>query len=297
MILAVDVGNSNIKVGMYRDGVWQRRFRIQTVAERTPDEYTLLFSHFLGRLETEPDDISKAVISSVVPPVTSNLAEMIVELTGITPLIVGPGTRTGLRIRADNPAEVGADLVANGVAAYERYKSSCIVVAFGTALTFTALQEPGDLVGVSIAPGLNHAAETLFRSTAQLRLVDLTPPAEFMGKNTIHSIQSGIVHGYVGLTEHLISGISRELRQAETREHKRKPGAAENAASRSSAGAAENASSRSTSGAAEENGRLETVPVIATGDQARVLLPLTEKITDYDPWLTLEGLRIIAGRN
>jgi len=174
--------------------------------------------------------------------------------TGTTdPLIVAPGIKTGIRIRTDNPAEVGSDLVVGAVAAYERYRSNCIVVGFGTALTFTAVADPGDLLGVAIAPGLTYAAEALFEHTAQLRLVDLDVPTAAIGKNTVHSIQSGIVFGYVGMVESIIRRFMEEL-----------PGPPE---------------------------------VVATGGQAEFLAPLTEVFTEIDPWLNLEGLRLVWERN
>jgi type III pantothenate kinase len=178
---------------------------------------------------------------------------MLREVTGATPLVVGPGVRTGIRIRTDNPAEVGADLVANAVAAYHRFASNCVVVDFGTALTFTAVAEPGDLLGVAIAPGLHAAASALSTKTAQLPQVQMTEPPAAIGHNTVHSIQSGLIYGYVGLVESLIDRMSAEL-----------------------------------GGEAE---------AIATGGLARVITPLTDRFGAVEPWLTLDGLRLIALRN
>jgi len=253
MLLAIDVGNSNIKVGLHRDGAWEHHFRVQTNSEKTPDEYALLFKHLLLDEGVRREDINRAAISSVVPPLTGTLKEMLVENFGLKPLVLGPGVKTGMSIRTDNPAEVGSDLVANAAAAYHRIKGACVVVAFGTAITFTGVSAKGEMTGVAIAPGLNSAAESLFRKTAQLRLVDLTPPATVGGTNTIHSIQAGILHGYVGLVEHLTRRMIEEI-----------------------------------GGSAE---------VICTGEQARILQPLTGLLDDFEPWLTLEGLRIIAEKN
>jgi len=130
---------------------------------------------------------------------------------GQEPLVVGPGVRTGLRIRTDNPAEVGADLVANAVAAYDRFRGNCIVVDFGTATTFTAVAEPGDLLGVAIAPGLNLTASALSLGTAQLPRVQLAPPPAAIGRNTVHSMQAGLVFGYVGLVEAIVGRMREEL--------------------------------------------------------------------------------------
>jgi type III pantothenate kinase len=161
--------------------------------------------------------------------------------------------RTGIRIRTENPTEVGADLVANAVAAYARFQGNCIVVDFGTALTFTAVAVPGDLLGVAIAPGLNSAAAALSSNTAQLPRVRLIPPPTAIGRNTVHSIQSGVVFGYIGLVEALIGRMRAEL-----------------------------------GGDAQ---------AVATGGLARTIAPLTDQFAAIEPWLTLDGLRIIAERN
>lgn len=253
MLLAIDVGNTNIAFGTYDSGRWTNRWRIRTVPDKMPDEYGVLFRDLIRDGSWQMSDIHRAVLGSVVPPLTGALPEMLKRQTGCDPLVVGPGVRTGLRIRTDNPAEVGADLVANAVAAYARFQSNCIVVDFGTALTFTAVAEPGDLLGVAIAPGLNSAAGALFRNTAQLPHVHLVPPPAAIGRNTTHSIQSGLVFGYIGLVEALIGRMRQELG--------------------------------------------DEAQVIATGGLAQVIAPLTDQFTEVDPWLTLEGLRIIAERN
>jgi type III pantothenate kinase len=253
MLLAIDVGNTNIKVGVYREGKWENRWLIRTLRNRTADEYGVTFHSLLRQSDIAPAEIDRAVLSSVVPPVVAALNGMLQSLIGKEALVVAPGVRTGLRIRTDNPVEVGSDIVAGAVAAYDRFQTHCIVVGFGTALTFTAVAEPGDLLGVSIAPGLKYAAEALFEHTAQLQLVKLEPPSSAIGRNTVQSIQSGIIFGYVGMVESLIGRIKSEL-----------PGPAK---------------------------------VIATGGQARIIAPLTECFTEIDPWLTLEGLRIISERN
>jgi type III pantothenate kinase len=167
--------------------------------------------------------------------------------------VVGPGTRTGIRIRTDNPAEVGADLVANAVAAAAQFQRNCIVVDFGTALTFTAVSASGDLLGVAIAPGLNAAASALASATAQLPRVLLTPPPAAIGRNTVHSIQSGVVFGYIGLVEALIGRMREEMGG--------------------------------------------DAVAVATGGLARVIAPLSHEFDAIEPWLTLDGLRIIAQRN
>jgi len=253
MLLAIDAGNTNIAFGTYRHGQWTNHWRIRTVPDKMPDEYGVLFRELMHDEGLQMGDVQRAVLCSVVPPLTGVLGEMLAQRMGREPLVIGPGVRTGLRIRTDNPTEVGADLVANAVAAYARFQSNCIVVDFGTALTFTAVAEPGDLLGVAIAPGLNSAAGVLSRNTAQLPRVQLIPPPAAIGRNTTHSIQSGLVFGYVGLVEALIGRMRQEL-----------------------------------------GGQAHAV---ATGGLAPIIAPLTDQFTEIDPWLTLEGLRIIAERN
>jgi type III pantothenate kinase len=218
-----------------------------------PDEYAVLFRSLLRDRDLHLDDVTRVVLSSVVPALTTTLSEMFERHTSADLLAVGPGVRTGLRIRTDNPAEVGADLVANAVAAHARFHSNCIVVDFGTALTFTAVAKSGDLMGVAIAPGLRAAAGALASNTAQLPRVRLVPPPAAIGRNTVHSIQSGVVFGYIGLVEALIRRMRTEL-----------------------------------GGEAL---------AIATGGLARVIAPLSSEFASIEPWLTLDGLRLIADRN
>lgn len=252
-ILAVDIGNSNIKFGIHRGGSWERRFRISTVRTKTPDEYGLSFRSLLDESGFGFSSLDLAVVSCVVPPLTSVMAEMLEQQMGQKPIFVGPGIRTGIRIRTDNPVEVGSDIVANAVAAHERSDGPVIVVAFGTAIAFTAINGGGDLLGASIAPGLRPATESLVRETAQLRLVEYAAPPSVLGRNTIHALQSGLVFGFVGLVEGIVARMEREIG--------------------------------------------EPVSIVSTGEQARYLLPLTDSLGDFEPWLTLDGLRIIAELN
>ena len=262
MLLAIDVGNTNIAFGIHNHTTWIHHWRIRTVPDQMPDEYRVLFRELLRHKGLDMSQVDRAILCSVVPPLTGALAQMLRQELGPgsdqedmsrVPLIVGPGIRTGVRIRTDNPAEVGGDLVANAVAAHALYPGNCIVVDFGTALTFTAVDASGDLLGVAIAPGLNSAAAALSSKTAQLPQVRLTPPQAAIGRNTVHSIQSGVVFGYVGLVEALI----RRMRQ-------------------------------------EMGGQAHA---IATGGLSHVIAPLTEQFTAIEPWLTLDGLRFIAERN
>lgn len=211
MLLAVSVGNSHITLGTHENGAWTRRWRIQTVHAKTADEYLVLFRALFQEERTPLERIDSAILSSVVPPLTGTMAETIVQAVGTKPLLLTSALNLGLRITTENPAEVGADLVANAVAAYERFRGNCIVVDFGTALSITAVAEPGDLRGVAIAPGMATAVNALAHDTAQLPRVPLAPPPQAIGRNTTCSIQSGIVFGYIGLVQEVIRRMSLEL--------------------------------------------------------------------------------------
>jgi type III pantothenate kinase len=211
MLLAVSVGNSHITFGVFDAGVWIRRWRIQTVHAKTSDEYLVIFRTLLDAAQVPAGKTRSAILSSVVPPLTGTMVEAIRELSGRSPLLLSPALDLGLRITTENPAEVGSDLVANAVAALDRFRGNCIVVDFGTALSFTAVAAPGELRGVAIAPGLTSAVESLARNTAQLPTVPLSPPPAAIGRNSMHSIQAGIVFGYVGLVAEIIRRMRAEL--------------------------------------------------------------------------------------
>ena len=211
MLLAVSVGNSHITFGVCDAGSWTRRWRVQTVAAKTADEYLVVFRALFDAAGLDPSRVDEAILASVVPPLTSTMAEAVRELTGHSPLRLTPDLDLGLRITTENPAEVGADLVANAVAARERTRGNCIVVDFGTALSFTAVSSAGELRGVAIAPGLSSAVNALGLDTAQLPRVPIAPPPVAIGRNTVHSIQSGLVFGYVGLVHEVISRMREEL--------------------------------------------------------------------------------------
>jgi type III pantothenate kinase len=211
MLLAMSVGNSHITFGVYEAEDWMRRWRIQTVPAKTSDEYLVILRTLLDAAQIPARKVSSAILASVVPPLTPTMGEAIQELTGRVPLLLSPALDLGLRITTENPAEVGSDLVANAVAAFHRFRASCIVVDFGTALSFTAVAAPGELRGVAIAPGLTAAMESLAHSTAQLFTVPLAVPPATAGRNSIHSIQAGILFGYVGLVGEIIRRMRAEL--------------------------------------------------------------------------------------
>ena len=210
-ILAIDIGNTNIVFGVFQGPDLIADWRIATDRERTPDEQAVLLISLLERYGLDFDDFDSAVISASVPPLLTIFQEVSRRYLKVTPLVVGPGVKTGVRIRTDNPREVGPDRIANALAARELYGAPAIVIDFSTATTFDAISQSGDFVGDAIAPGLRIAAEALFRQTAQLPRIELTAPDNAIGKNTVHSMQSGLVFGYVGLVEGMIRRFQDEL--------------------------------------------------------------------------------------
>ena len=211
MLLAIDIGNTNIVLGVYGEGGWLHQWRIHTDRDKMSDEYAVLLRSLLQETGLQGEHLGRVALCSVVPPLTNVIAETVNRVLGHKPLIIGPGVRTGIRVRTENPAEVGGDLVANAVAAYERLRTNCVVVDFGTATTFTAVAAPGDLMGVAIAPGLTTSASALAEKTSQLPRIQLLPPPSAIGRNTIHSMQSGLVLGHVGMIKELVSRMSAEL--------------------------------------------------------------------------------------
>jgi type III pantothenate kinase len=297
MLLAVDIGNSNIVFGVFEGDSLLFHFRIETRKTRTEDEYAaLLHSLFAlhgvpfqaapaepmpsGSTPTQPDNdavaerlqrpifaqsqltpcsrtpasrgISACILATVVPPILRGFQCLLLRYLGIEPVVVGPGTRTGMPILYENPREVGADRIINAVAAYERYRSGCLVVDFGTATTFDVITPKGEYLGGAIAPGIGISADALFHAAAKLPRVELTRPRTVIGRNTVNSMQSGLIYGYVGL----VDGIVERMR-----------------------------------GEADFPLR-----VIATGGLAQLLAKDSRTIEECDELLTLTGLRIIYDR-
>ncbi|MFW6138945.1 MAG: type III pantothenate kinase [Spirochaetota bacterium] len=211
MLFCIDIGNTNLAFGLWDNHRWLGRWRIQTVRDKMPDEYALLLKGLLRESGYELNNITTVIIASVVPQLKNVFNELFMRYLGVKPLIVEPGIRTGLSIRVDNPSELGADLVADAVAAHHRFKKACIIVDFGTATSFSAVSHKGEFMGVAIAPGIEVAAEALSSSTAQLPRISLVPPPRAIGTNTVHSMQSGLIFGYIGLVEELVRRMSREL--------------------------------------------------------------------------------------
>lgn len=253
MLLAIDVGNTNIVCGVYQGKELVCHWRMATDRQKTAEEYALLWNQFLLFHGLKPQDIQAVILASVVPPLTGTLVATAQQIFKVEPLVVGPGIKTGMPIRFDNPREVGADRIVNGVAAYELYGGPAIVVDFGTATTFDAISAMGEYLGGAIAPGIGISTEALFYHAAKLPRVELVRPRSVIGKNTVACMQAGIMYGFIGQVEGIVHRMKMEL-------------------------------------GAE-------ALVVATGGLAGLIAPETEVIDKVDPWLTLEGLRIVYERN
>jgi len=253
MLLAVDVGNTETVLGVFSDRELARQWRISTVADRTADELALMFGGLLEHQDLSFDrNVTAVVIASVVPTATQALREMVRRYFGFRPLVVEPGVKTGIPVLTDNPKEVGADRVLNAVAAIDLHGAPAIVVDFGTATTFDAVSENGEYVGGVIAPGVQISAAALYEHTARLPRVELVAPSSVIGKNTVESVQSGIMFGYASMVDGVIERIAKELGEP---------------------------------------------TVIATGGLAPVMIEECRSIDHHEPWLTLQGLRIVFERN
>lgn len=211
MLLAIDVGNTNTVIGMFQEKGPRAFWRIRTVEDATADEYRMTLHNLAGMDQIAPLEVSGVIISCVVPPLIGALDELCRHHFRVAPLFVGPGMKTGMPIRYDNPREVGADRIVNAVAAYEKYGGHLIAVDFGTATTFDFINEAGEYEGGSIAPGVKIAAEALFHQASKLFRVELTAPARVIAKDTASAIQSGIVFGYASLVDGILSRMFEEL--------------------------------------------------------------------------------------
>jgi type III pantothenate kinase len=249
----VDIGNTNVVMGLYEGQKLVTHWRIATQHQKMADEYAMLILDLFERAAQDPAAVEGVIICSVVPPLTGIFEKLSVRYFHQVPLLVGGEIETGVRILYDNPHEVGADRVVNAVAAYRRYGGPACVVDFGTATTFDALSAHGDYLGGAIAPGIGIAAEALFRRTAKLPRIDLVRPPAVIGKNTVHSMQSGLLFGYVGLVEGVVARFRAELGPE--------------------------------------------MVVVATGGLASLVAAETGVIDVVEPWLTLEGLRLIWEMN
>lgn len=255
MLLAVNVGNTNTVLGVFRGDELKWQWRMSTQAERTADELAVLLGGLLQQADLSfTSQITGVVISSVVPTSTTALREMVHRYFNFPPVVVEPGTRTGIQIAIDNPREVGADRIVNALAAYHRYGGPCIVIDFGTATTYDVVSDKGEFLGGAIAPGVQTSNASLSRETARLPQVELHAPRSPIGRNTVEAIQSALVFGTAAEADGMIERIRKELGG-------------------------------------------QVAKVVATGGLAPIVVPHCQLIDEHDPWLTLEGLRLVFDRN
>jgi len=205
MLLAIDVGNTQITIGLYDGGTLGARWRLATDQERLPDEYGILLINLFQHAKVGPGEIDGIALASVVPPLTATFEQACREYLGRAPLVVGTGTKTGVHVKYEDPKQVGADRVAAAAAVLKMYGGPACIVDFGTATTFDAISAEGEYLGGAIAPGIGIAAEALFQRAAKLPKVDLQRPPSPIGKNIVHSLQSGLLFGYVSLVEGMVA--------------------------------------------------------------------------------------------
>jgi type III pantothenate kinase len=211
VLLAIDVGNTNIVYGLFDGDRIVHQFRVETARGRTADEYAVTLTALLDLHEIGPESVHAAIIACVVPSLTEAMTRLVRTAFEREPLIVGPGIRTGMAILIENPREVGADRIADAVAGFERAKGGVVVVDFGTSTNFDVVSPKGEYLGGVLAPGLQISADALFTRAAKLSRVEITKPPRVVGRNTVHAMQSGIVYGYVGLVDGLVERILGEL--------------------------------------------------------------------------------------
>jgi type III pantothenate kinase len=257
MLLAIDVGNTNIVLGVFDGTTLVQSWRLQTLRERTADELGLIVDGLFAHSRIERVQVRGIILGSVVPPLTGTIRAMAQRYFGVPALTIEPGVETGMPILYDNPAEVGADRIVNGVAAYERFgrglNRPLIVVDFGTATTLDAITARGEYLGGAICPGVQISADALFQRAARLPRIDVRKPSRIVGRTTVGAMESGLFYGYVGMVEGLVRRMTDELGG--------------------------------------------TATCVATGGLADIIAPETPLIQHVDSDLTLHGLRIVWERN
>jgi type III pantothenate kinase len=211
MLLAIDVGNTNIVYGLFEGEKLVHKFRVESARGRTADEYSVVLRSLLDMQGVAPKSVDAAIVASVVPSLTESMVGLARRACGREALVVGPGIRSGMAILIENPREVGADRIADAVAGFDKAKGGVVVVDFGTSTNFDVVTPKGEYLGGVLAPGLQISADALFSRAAKLPRVEIAKPAKVVGRNTIHAMQSGIVYGYVGLVDGLVDRILAEL--------------------------------------------------------------------------------------
>lgn len=211
MLLAIDIGNTNIKYGVYDGDALLASFRVTSEKKKTADEYGAVLVNLLGTSGISLKDITGVILSSVIPALNYTICHMCEYFFDIKPMIVGPGIKTGLNIRVDNSKEVGADRIVNSVAAYRMYGGPCIVIDFGTATTFNVIAEGGKLIGGVIAPGIKASLDSLVNGTAKLPDIELEFPGKVVCTDTITNMQAGLLYGFAGLVEYIVAKIKAEI--------------------------------------------------------------------------------------
>ena len=257
MLLAIDVGNTNIVLGVFDGATLVQSWRLQTLRERTSDELGLLVDGLFAHSRIERVQVRGVILGSVVPPLTSTMRSMVDRYFGVKAITIEPGVNTGMPILYENPAEVGADRIVNGVAAWERFgrdkQLPMIVVDFGTATTLDAISAKGEYLGGAICPGVQISADALFQRAARLPRIEVRKPSRIVGRTTVGAMESGLFYGYVGMVEGLVRRMGDELGG--------------------------------------------NAICVATGGLADVIAPETPLIEHVDPDLTLHGLRLVWERN
>jgi type III pantothenate kinase len=211
MLLVVDVGNTHTVLGLYEAKKLVHHFRVQSERGRTEDEYHVLFATLVQLAGVQVKDITSSIMASVVPPLTEPIVRAVRRAFGHEIVVVGPGIKTGMPILYENPREVGADRIVNAIAAYDRVRAGVIVVDFGTATTFDCVSNRGEYLGGAIAPGIGLSADALFTRAARLPKTEIVRPPHVLGRNTVHSMQSGLVFGYAGLVDGMIERLRAEM--------------------------------------------------------------------------------------
>lgn len=211
MLLALDIGNSNIVIGASREGIWEHQWRIQTDADRTADEYAVLFGNLFRDTDLNYEQFDQIIICSVVPQLTQTINQVFKKRSDTDPLILNDDVETGIIINTESPETVGGDLIADAVGAYAVFKDNCIVVDFGTATTLMAVQNPGELIGGAICAGVKVTIDALVGKAAQLAQISLEPPPQVIGGNTMEAMQSGLVLGHICMIEGLIDRMKKQL--------------------------------------------------------------------------------------